>query len=119
MHGVTNFLLFGSFIINVLSLIIFYFLSKFLSTKPFEVADNLVTYAKFLGSGMKCDTSNPDYPKVGNGFLNLITTVFNTLFKPLSILLSDILDPFYSFFVCLIRSRIFNLVSLALMFGCT
>ena len=29
-------------------------------------AGNLVTSEKFLGSGIKCDTSGPDYPKVGN-----------------------------------------------------
>ena len=29
-------------------------------------AGNIVTFAKFLGSGIKCDTSEPDYPKVGN-----------------------------------------------------
>ena len=31
-----------------------------------ESAGNLVNYEKFMGPGMKCDTSDPYYPKVGN-----------------------------------------------------
>ena len=29
-------------------------------------SSNLVTYIKFLGSVMKCDTSYPEYPKLDN-----------------------------------------------------
>ena len=49
------------------------FLIKFLISfkvafnQAFLTSDgNLVTYEKFLGSGVKCDTYDPDYPKVGN-----------------------------------------------------
>ena len=33
-------------------------------------AGNMATLARFLGSGMKCDASEPDCPKLGNAFFN-------------------------------------------------
>ena len=35
-----------------------------------KYAGNLVTSAKFLNFGIKCDISEPDYPIVGNTFFN-------------------------------------------------
>ena len=32
----------------------------------FTYAGNLVTFTKFLSSGMKCETSEPDSPKIGH-----------------------------------------------------
>ena len=68
---------------------------------------------------MKCDTSDPDYPKVVNVLFNSFTTYLNTLFKPLRILFDDSSDTFHSLFVCLIWSSIFSLAYLALIYGCT
>ena len=36
-------------------------------------AGNMVTSKKFLGSGMKCDTYEPGYPKEGNEYFNSFT----------------------------------------------
>ena len=33
-------------------------------------AGNMATSEKLFGSGMKCDTSEPDSPKVGNELFN-------------------------------------------------
>ena len=79
---------------------------------------NLVTFAKLLDSGMKCDTSEPGYPKLGNGLFSSFTTALKTLCKTLTILFTDISDPFHSLCVCQIWSRIFNLASPALSSGC-
>ena len=48
-------------------------------------AGNMATSAKFLGSAMKVDTSDPGYPEVDNELFNLFPTALNTLFKPLTI----------------------------------
>ena len=79
---------------------------------------NLVTSEKFLGSGVKCDTSKPDFPKVENQFFNLFITSLKTLCKPLSILFAESYAPIHSLFICLIRSHIFILASLVIMSGC-
>ena len=76
---------------------------------------SLVTSAKFLGSGMKCDTSDPDYPKVNNELFHSFTTSLKTLCKPLHMLFAGISDPFHSLCVFLILPRIFILASIALM----
>ena len=80
---------------------------------------NLVASEKFLGSGMKCDTSKPNYPKVVNVFFTYFTTSLKTLCKPLPILFAESYSHFRSLCFCIIRSRIFNLAYPALMSGCT
>ena len=47
---------------------------------------NLVTSEKFLGYGIKCDTSEPDYPNVGNDLSNSFATDLHNLCKTLHIL---------------------------------
>ena len=76
------------------------------------------TSEKSLGSGMKSETYEPDYPKVGNELFSLFAVVLNNLCKHLPILFAESYDTFYSFFVCLICSLIFNLSSLALSSVC-
>ena len=62
---------YGSFIRKVWLLINFstYFRFSF-SQIFFTPAGILETSAKFLGYGMKCDTSDSDFPKVGNELFN-------------------------------------------------
>ena len=81
-------------------------------------AGNLVTSENFLGYGMKCDIYEPDSTKLGNALFNSFETALNILCKPFPILFSGSSDTFFSFSVCLIRSRILNLASLALISGC-
>ena len=52
-------------------------------------AGNLVTSAKFLVSGMKCDTSETDYPKSGNELFKSFTTDLNILCKHFTILFNE------------------------------
>ena len=49
-------------------------------------SDNFVTSAKFLGSGIKWETSEPDATKVANSCEISFTTVLNTLCKPFPML---------------------------------
>ena len=42
---------------------------------------NQVTSVKFLGSGMKYDTSDPDYLKVGDALFNLFITALDNFLK--------------------------------------
>ena len=79
---------------------------------------NMIASAKFLSHGTKCDTSDPDYSRVGKTLFSWLTTDLKTLCKPLSILFSESSAPFHSFCVCLIRSHIFNLGSLVLSSIC-
>ena len=58
-------------------------------------AGNLVTSAKLLGSGMKCDTSEPDYPKLVNAFFSSFTTALKNLCSLFPIIFSKIFDPFH------------------------
>ena len=44
-------------------------------------AGYLTTSEKFIGSGAKCDTSDPDSTKVGNELFNSFTTLLKTLCK--------------------------------------
>ena len=82
-----------------------------------KYAGNLATSAKLLASGMKCDTSERDYPKVVYEFSNSFTTALNTLCRPLPIIFSDSYAIFHALCIYLIRSCIFNITSLALMYG--
>ena len=77
-----------------------------------------MTYAKFLGSGTKCDTSDPDSLKLGNKWFNLFTTTLKNLCKTFPILFDENYDTFHSFCVCLIKSHILNLESLVLISEC-
>ena len=93
---------------NVWLLITFLISFKFSFNQSFLTSDgNTVTSAEFLGSGMKCDTSEPDYPNVGNALFNSFTTALKYFCKPLSILFSEISYLFHSLCVCLIRSHLF------------
>ena len=47
-------------------------------------SENLATSTKFLGSGMKWENSEPDYPKGGKSCEIYFTTVLNTLWEPLT-----------------------------------
>ena len=68
--------------------------------------DNFVTSEKFLGSGMKWETSEPDSPKGVNYCEMYFTTVLNTLCKPFPVLCVAFNTPFRSDCICLIRPRI-------------
>ena len=50
------------------------------------LSDNFVTSEKFLGSGMKWETSEPDSPKGVNYCKISFTTVLNTLYKTFTII---------------------------------
>ena len=65
---------------------------------------------------MKCDTSEPDFPKVGNELFYSCTKILNNLCKPLPIIFCDSSATFDSHCVCLIRSHILNLASLLLSY---
>ena len=69
-------------------------------------SDNFVTSEKFLGSGMKWETSEPDSPKAINLCEMSFTIVLNTLCNPFPVLHVDFNAPFHSDFLCLILSRI-------------
>ena len=82
MHGVDDSPFPGSFIIKVLLLIRFLIYLKASFDQAFlAFAGNMVTSENFMGSGMKCDTSNPDYPKLCNELFNYFTASLKTLFK--------------------------------------
>ena len=82
-------------------------------------AGNLVTSENFLGYGMKCDIYEPDSTKLGNALFNSFETALNILCKTFPILFSESYNPLHSLCACLVWSRIFSLVYLALTFGCT
>ena len=69
-------------------------------------SDNFVTSAKFLGSGMKWETYEPDSPKGVISCEISFTTVLNTLCKPFPMLRVAFNAPFYYKCLCLILSRI-------------
>ena len=97
MCGVTGSPLYGSSITKVLLLVKFLISFKVYFNQAFlKYADNLVTSENFLGSGMKCDTSDPDSPKVGNSFFNSFTTPLNTLCKTFLILFAENYYPLHS-----------------------
>ena len=67
MYGVTGSPFSGPSIRKVWFMITILISFKVASTKAFLTsAGNLVTSEKVLGSGMECDTSEPDSPKIGN-----------------------------------------------------
>ena len=120
MHGVTGYPLLLSSIIKVLLLIRFLISFKVASSQDFLTsAANLAYSEKFLDFDMKWDTSDTDSHKAVNELLNSLTTTLNNFCKPLPILFYDSYNTFHSLCVCLIRSRIFNLSYLVLIFRCT
>ena len=96
MHGGIRYPLHGSSIRKFWLLIKFLISFKVaLNQAFFTSAGNLETSEKFMGSGMKCDTSDTYYPKLGNEFFNPLTTALNTLCKPLNTTLSEISATFH------------------------
>ena len=71
----------------------------------FILFDNFVTSAKFIGSRMKWETSEPDYPKSKSCGISF-TTVFNKFCKSLPLFFIAFNAPFHSDYLCLIRWRI-------------
>ena len=69
-------------------------------------SDNFVTSEKFLGSGMKWETSKPDSTEGVNYCEISFKTVLNTLCKPFTTLHVAFNDPFHSNCICLIQSHI-------------
>ena len=107
MHGVTGSPSFWSSIKKVWLLIIFFIYLRVAFRQGFFMfSDNFVTSAKFLGSGMKWETSEPDSPKGVNSCGISLTAVENSLCKPFPVLRVAFNSPFHSGCLCLIRSRI-------------
>ena len=80
-------------------------------------SDNFVTSEKFLGSGMKWETSEPDSPKGGKSCEISFIIVFNNFFKPLPVFRVAFNALFHSDCLCLIRTHILKRASLILTFG--
>ena len=57
---------------------------------------NLITSAKFLGSGMKWEPSEPVSPKIVKTWKITLTKAINTLCKHLTMFCVDNNDPFHS-----------------------
>ena len=70
------------------------------------LSDNFFTSEKFLVSGMKWETSEPDSPKGVNSCEISFTIVLKTLSKPFPVLRVAFNAPFHSDCLCLIQSRI-------------
>ena len=67
MYGVTGSPLFGLAIIKILLLIKYLIYFKVYFNEDFLTSSgDLVTSTKIIGSGMTCDTSEPDSPKAGD-----------------------------------------------------
>ena len=118
MHGVTGLSFSGSSSIKFRLLIklSIYFRVTF-RQGFFMSSDNFVTSEKFLGSGMKWETSEPDSPKGGNSCKISFTTVLNTLCKPLPMFHGAFKAPFHYDCLCLKQSHILKWSSLQLTFG--
>ena len=96
MNGVTGSPFLGYYIIKVWLLIIFLIYFKiYFSQSLLTSFGNLATSAKFLGSGMKWDTSEPDSPKVVNELFNYFTKTLKIFCKPLTIIFSESSNPFH------------------------
>ena len=107
MHGVTGSSLSGYSTRKVLLLIkLLISLRVALSQGLFMLSENYFTSEKFLGYGMKQETSEPDSPKGGKSCRIYLTTVLNTLCKPLPMFCIAFNSPFHSDCLCLIQSHI-------------
>ena len=82
MHGVTVYPFSESSIRKVVLLIFLIYFKVAFNQAFLKYAGNIVTYAKLLGSGIKCDTSDPDSPKVGNAIVSSLTIYLRNLCKP-------------------------------------
>ena len=58
-------------------------------------AGNLVTSAILPGSGIKCDASYPNSPKLSNALFSTFKTALKNLYKTFPILFSEIYAPFH------------------------
>ena len=118
MHGVTGSPSFWSSIRKVWLLIRFFIYLRFAFSQGFLMfSDDFVTSAKFLGSGLKWETSEPDSPEAVNYCKISFTIILNTLCKPFPMLHVAFNAPFHSDCLCLILSRILRRASLLLTFG--
>ena len=96
MHGFTWSTFPVSSIRKVLLLIQFliyfevYFSQAFLTS-----TGNMVTPEKFLGPGMKWETSDPDYPKSRNELFDSFKTTLKTLCRTFPNLFDDNSSPFH------------------------
>ena len=96
MHGVSGYPFYAISILKVWLLIKFWINFKVAFNQVFFTSSgNMLTSAKFLGSEMKCDTSDPDSPKVGNELFNLFTTALNILSKTFPILFAESSSPLH------------------------
>ena len=118
MHGVTGSPSFGSSIRKVWLLMRLFISLRVAFNQGFLIfSDNFVTSAKFLGYGMKWETSEPYPPKLFNSCEISFTIVLKTLCKPFPMLCVDFNAPFYCDCLCLIRSCILQRASLLSTFG--
>ena len=118
MHGVTGSPSFGSSIMKFWLLMRFFISLRVAFSQGFLIfSDNFVTSEKFLGSGMKWETYEPDSPKLVNICEKSFTIVLNTLCKPFPMLHIALDVPFHSHLFCLMRSCILSRASLLSMFG--
>ena len=106
MHIVTGSPYFLSSIRKVWLLIIFFIPLRVAFNQGFLIFSNsFVTSVKFLGSGMKWETSEPDSPKAVNSCEMSFTNILNTFCKPFPVLRVAFNAPFHSDCLCLIISR--------------
>ena len=119
MHGVTGSHFSGLYMKIYHCWLNFWSLSKLLSTNHFwNLLLILWRFEIFLGYRIKSNTSDPDYTKVGNALFSSFTAALNNLCKPLPILCSESYDTLHWFGVYLVRSCVFNLLSIALISVC-
>ena len=102
MHGVTVFYFFGFYIRKfwLLNIRLIYFKITF-SLSFFTSSGNLVTSYKFLGSGMKWYTSDPNSPGELNELFIYFTKTLNTLCEHFPILFMIALLPSTHFVISL------------------
>ena len=77
-----------------------------------------MTYTKFLGSGMKCETSETCYHNLYNEIFNSFTISLHDLCKTLPIIFAESSSPFHSLCALFIWSYVSNLEYIALTSGC-
>ena len=93
-HGVTGSPTKDLFLIRFFIYFKVYFNQAFLTS-----TGNLMNNTKFLGYGMKCETSDPDYTKVVNAFFILFTTALKNYenYPPYSLLIVLLLSIHFAF----------------------
>ena len=120
MHGVTSSPFFGFSIRKVclLIIILIYFKVSFIQS-CLTSTGNLVTYKNLLDLVWNGTLLILIILNQAINYLIILPMILKTLFKPFPISFSESYAPLYSRCACLITSRIFNLASLILIFGCT